>query len=202
MLENLDNDKELARKIAFSDPAVFQVSENVNTHATVHYVRDNPKLTSCLALRPIVWSDVFLCRSNCNIYQFAGYATKACLSTSSTILACRFLSLRRHTIALDVNFECILSQTEGLFVVFPFPGQPDHRILPTVTFPCGEIWTTVSSELWWPISKTRRRELIPLFYRFLSKCCNVHGWSLKVAWILQAWKTVSCCMNKLIYVFS
>lgn len=68
-----------------------------------------PKVTCCLAWRPIIWSDAFLCRSNCNIYQFVGYATRFCLSTSSRAVACHFLLLRRHTTALDVDFECISS---------------------------------------------------------------------------------------------
>jgi len=59
------------------------------------------------------------------------YIGKFCLSTSRRTAALSLLSLRRHTIVLHVNFECIVlsthSQTDGLFVVFPFPGQPDHR---------------------------------------------------------------------------
>jgi len=46
-----------------------------------------PKLTSCLAWRPIIWSDVFLCRSKRHIYQFVGYVTNFCLSTSSRTAA-------------------------------------------------------------------------------------------------------------------
>jgi len=102
-------------------------------------------------------------------------------------------SLRRHTIALDVNIECNLSQADGLFVVFSFPGQPDHRILHTVTFSCGEILTTVSSEIWWPISKTRRRELIPIFYRFFFR--NAATYVAEISRLLG-----SCKLEKLCHV--
>ena len=87
--------------------------------------------------------------------------------------AAAFLSLRQHTVVLDGDFECSLSQTDGLFALFPLPGRLDHRILHTVTFSCEEILTTVSSEFWLPLSKTRRRELIPLFYRFFFLDRNV-----------------------------
>jgi hypothetical protein len=43
MLENLDKVKEFARQIIFSDTSVFQVSGNVNPHATVHFIRDSPE---------------------------------------------------------------------------------------------------------------------------------------------------------------
>ena len=52
MLENLDKDKEFARKITFSDTSVFQVSENVNPHATVHYIRDGHEVNELPGLTP------------------------------------------------------------------------------------------------------------------------------------------------------
>jgi hypothetical protein len=52
MLENLDKDKEFARQIISFGTSVFQVSGNVNSHATVHYIRDSTEVNVLPGLTP------------------------------------------------------------------------------------------------------------------------------------------------------
>ena len=70
MPESLDKDKEFVRQIIFSDTSVFQVSGNLNSHAIVHYIRDSLEVNVFPGLTPDHLIRLFLCRSNCNIYQF------------------------------------------------------------------------------------------------------------------------------------
>jgi hypothetical protein len=94
---------------------------------------------------------------------------------------------------LCVHLLISISQTDGLAVLVPSLGRPDHRISHPVIFSYGR-YVKECIEILWPTSTIWRTELQLILQQLMLTCYSVHGWSFNASGHCTCYKPCSYWM--------